>query len=195
MLRDVGGRGFPTIAVLSPEGELIGKHNGPRNVAGFTKTIDSAAGLVAARAKVEGGDEAAATDVLMYEMQFGLVTSLDAAKKRFEGLKKVSPEQKKELDGLMAGLEFSELMDQKNDLAEGVFETKVMDMYKAGRIPTGDTMVDFWFYGILQPAQERKDAELATKAVEVLGATEVFKDPRNKKMLDEIREEISGYGK
>jgi hypothetical protein len=195
MLRDVGGRGFPTIALLSPEGELIGKHNGPRNVAGFTKTIESASGLVSARAKVAEGDKAAMTDVLLYEMRFGMVTSLDAAKKRFEGLEKVSPEQKKELEGLMAGIEFSELMDQREELAEGAFETKVMEMYKAGRIPTGDKMVDFWFYGILQPAQARKDAEMATKAVEVLGATEIFKDPRNKKMLDEIREEIAGYGK
>ncbi len=195
MLREVGGRGFPTIALLSPEGDLIGKHNGPRTAEGFVASIDNAAGLVSARAKVAEGDEAAKTDLLKYELQFGLVETLDAAKKRFEGLTKVSPEQKKELEGLMAGLEFSELMGQRGTLGEEVVAAKAVEMYKAGRIPTGNDAIDFWFYGVLTHARNEEDAELAGKAIEVLGATDVFKDPRNSKMLDEIRKEVAGWGK
>ena len=195
MLKDVGGRGFPTIAVLTPDGDLIGKHNGPRTAEGFVKTIDSADVLLTARAKAAKGDEGAMTDVLMQELKLGIVKSLDDATKRFDALKKVSPEQKEEIQGLLIGLEFDELMDQRGTLGEEVVAAKAVEMYNAGRIPTGENAINFWFYGVLTHARSEEDADLANKAVKILAAMEPFKDPRNAKLLDEIREEIAGYGK
>ena len=195
MLGTVGGRGFPTIAILSPEGDLIGKHSGPRSVDGFTASIDKASGLLNARAKAAKGDKSAEVDVLLFELGFGLVADLETAKKRLDALEKVTPEQKKELAGLMADLEFSGLMDQRKALGDEALAAKAFEMYEAGRIPTGGRVIDFWFYGVLNYAKNQKDAELALKAVGILAEMEVFKNPRNAKLLDDVREEVAGYGK
>lgn len=195
MLRTVGGRGFPTIAILTPTGELIGKHSGPRSVEGFAASIDKASGLVEARAKAAKGDKSAEVDVLTYELSFGLVEDLETAKERLNALENVTPEQKKEIAGLMADLEFSEVMNQRASLGEDALAAKAFEMYEAGRIPTGGRVIDFWYYGILVHARSKKDAELALKAVNVLAKTEIFKSRRYAKMLDEIREEIAGFGK
>ena len=195
MLSTVGGRGFPTIAVMSPEGELIGKHNGARSVEGFSATIDAAAGLVMARKKAAEGDEAAKTDVFMYELDFGLAGDYETANKRFSELKTVSDEQKVKIMGSLAGLEFDAIMAMREDLGEEGVGLKAYEMYKAGRIPTGNSEVDFLFYGVLSHARATKDAKLATEVADRLAKTEPFKDPRNAKVLEDIREEIAGFGK
>lgn len=194
MLSTVGGRGFPTIALMSPEGELIGKHNGARSIPGFSSSIDAAAGLVMARKKAAEGDEAAKTDVFMYELDFGLAGDFETATKRFNELKMVSDEQKAKIMGSMAGLEFDSIMAMREDLGEEGVGLKAYEMYKAGRIPTGNTEVDFLFYGVLSYARTKKDAKLATEVADRLAKTEPFKDPRNAKMLEGIREEIAGFG-
>ena len=105
----------------------------------------------------------------------------------------MSPEQKAELEGLLADLEFSDLMGQRQTLGEDGVAAKGYEMYKAGRIPSGDA-VNFWFYGVLTHARNEKDAKLAGEVLDRLGKLDIFKGGRNAKMLKDIREEVAGYG-
>ncbi len=191
MLSDVGGRGFPTIALLSPDGELIGRHSGPRSVEGLAAAIDRAAGLINSRAMVAAGDEAAKADLLLYELGFGIVADFKTATQRFEELKKVTPEQEKEIGGLMAGLEFSDVMAQRKTLGGKGVAAKAYEMYQAGRIVTGDIEADFWLSGVLAHAMFQRDIKLGEEVAEKLSKMESFQDPGTaailKRMLARLR--------
>ena len=58
MLYRVGGRGFPTVAVLSAEGEVLAFHDysNPRTIEGFNATIEKAREMQALKAKADKSD-------------------------------------------------------------------------------------------------------------------------------------------
>lgn len=188
MLRDVGGRGFPTIAFLDSEGDLIGKHNGGRDAAGFNATLAAVESLQAALDRVDKGDVAAAADVLIAEIKLGAYDYDGAVAARKE-LEKVSKEQEKALEGLMIDLEFSTLIRSQRSIGAAAFQEKVLEMVEKNRIPTGDRSWSFWYQGVFPAAVANSDGKLARRALDILEADPFF-DGENDKYLDKLRDEV-----
>ena len=86
LLSEKGGRGFPYCVFLDEEGNVLAKHEGPRNVEGFTKTANSVKSFLELKEKAASGDEGAKFDYLLARIELGHL-SADDAKKECDGLK------------------------------------------------------------------------------------------------------------
>ncbi|MBI2923901.1 MAG: hypothetical protein HYY18_22815 [Planctomycetes bacterium] len=186
LLNEKGGRGWPFFAVLDADGTLLAKHGYDRSfdVAGFTKTIEEGLELRTKRRKAENYDKGAAYDWLVAQLGFGQL-KLDEAKKKVTALGKMTPERQAVLDPLIANLEVAEI-EKEQAMALG---KKFLELKKAGKIPAEDrTRMRFW-NGLLEYAEEQKDAVLYEEAMN--GALEalVKAEPTMAQFVDRLREE------
>lgn len=62
LLSEKGGTGWPHVAFLDAEGEVLLPHKGPDTVEGFAKSAADARTYLAARAAAAGGDRTAAAE-------------------------------------------------------------------------------------------------------------------------------------
>ncbi|HKS17195.1 MAG TPA: hypothetical protein VJU16_07770 [Planctomycetota bacterium] len=180
LLSQVGGTGFPHVVAMEASGEVVGVLDWQkRSVDGFKGLMASGKEFVDLRAKAEKGDAAAKTDYFLRALKLGRF-KLSAAKSYQATLKKVTPDQKKEIDGLFAGLEFKEVVEPLNKIERGTDPAKVKElqrdagkkcweMHQGGRIPAEDNDFGGFYSLILIFAEVEKDIptfELALKAIQ-----------------------------
>lgn len=136
---------WPTVLFLDADGDVLLKHEGPRTVAGFNRTLSLLQALVDARARVAGGDQSAQLELFMAEAGLGLL-DFETAKVRLEKLPRPTAERQNEIRGLMADLEFEYYRKAQRRLGEARFLAKLGEMKKNGRLPQGRNAWMFWWY-------------------------------------------------
>jgi hypothetical protein len=170
LLQEKGGQGFPYVAFMDAEGAVAGKHQGARTVDGFDETARKAKRFVELKTRAAGGDKAAAIDLFLAEAETGSIPPPDVRKRAAE-LTDLTPEQKKSLDALLAGLDALEILltvkpDKQSRIDAG---KKYLDMKMAGRIPSGDVAFNFWSL-ILDYCESTKDVATYEEGVRFLRA-------------------------
>lgn len=196
MLGDVGGNAFPTFVFLDAEGEVLGKHNGGRSAAAFHSTRQAVVDMLAAKKKVDAGDESAQAALLIAEIKLGKV-DLDGAKKGYEELDEVTDAEEAAILDLINGLEFGDMMAKlrRRQLKPEEFHASVLEMLENGRAPTGEEgSRDFWYYGVMPAALQKEDADLAKRALKTLEEHPFFQGD-NARYLTRYREAVEALGK
>lgn len=179
LLQTVGGRGFPSFFVLDASGEVVGQHQGTRDVAGFAATMQDAAAFVALRRKANAGDEAAHVDYLIARARFGNV-DVDAFRAEI-GKLEMTQEQRQAYQGVLANA----MYDQVQATAVG---KAFLQMEKDGLVPDGSKRPRF-YYQIFRFAAVKKDVPLMERArAEVKKAWGA--NPRYKTLLANLERQI-----
>lgn len=178
-----GGRGFPYVAVLDAEGNLLAKHYGQRTLEMFRETARraqaKAQSLQDLKARAEQGDAAAKHAYLLAQLELGHL-ALEAARRRADELADLSPEQTRRLHGLLADLEVAEI--GAAPAAEA--GRRCFEMKRAGRIPIGDEAVQAFWFLILDYAESQKDAPAFEEGLTAL-KSRFGADPRMRKALQD----------
>jgi len=160
LLKEKGGRGFPTLLFLDADGNVLAQQ-GERTVAGFERTAALLQGLEATRKKADAGDASAKVDLLLAEMKLGGVKTRDQASSRLVGLQPDAG-QKKELDSFFTEWEVEELMAERPPVDE--VAQKFAAMWREGRVPEGRNARYFW-NTLLTWADKKGDAEILETAL------------------------------
>ena len=177
LLGKVGGRGFPTIAALDADGNVIGHLRGQRNVSGFEGLMSSAketsTQLRNLAQKASKGDAAAKLELFEKKLQLKHF-DFAAAQAAYKALGKVSDDVKKRIEAQLAGLEVASIFakvkpNKKSQIAAG---EKLAAMVKAGREPKGRMeRLNSWFL-ISMWAESTKNVEMFERAYKTFKATE-----------------------
>lgn len=169
LLQEKGGRGFPHLVAMSKDGDVTAALTGERTVAGFRAMMEAGAKFESVKSKaVKTTDDE--IFLLKHDVSMGNV-KLDGAKERAAKLKDLTEAQKKEIDGLLLGLEIQASLPtsrnpEENKAQAAAAGKKFAEMWAAGRTPSGDDGAIGGFYSmILEHAESVKDADLFEKAL------------------------------
>ena len=201
LLGKVGGRGFPHLVAMDATGKLFG---GPddRTVESFRKHMTLVGEYGSYKTKADKGDAAAKVEFFIRALKVGDFKKFDEAKNHLATLKNVSKEQKAEIDVLFIGLEVRDIIEP---LAQNKDKTKVaeltksvgkklVEMDKAGRIPSTDDDFGAFYSVILTYAEQEKDIPLFEKGLDAIKERFGDKLPKRflaakEKILEKMKEE------
>ncbi len=140
-----GGSGFPYLVFLAADGKILAKHNypRPRTADGFGETLEEAEAAVALRAKAAGGDADAVREVFGQDLEYGNLTAKEATA-AVAGMKNLAAEDKARYDGLIANLEFREIMAGINKKAEELGDALTPDAIKGLQADAGKQFIAMW---------------------------------------------------
>lgn len=194
LLREVGGRGFPTMKFMDGDGNVLGEPGG-RDIAAFEKALASIESVFDLEKRIEAGEKGLEVKLFLAKMDMGAY-KFEAAKKKAASFEKLTDEEKKAIAAKMVNLEVDHIMESAMTSEEGIKEAAVrfMEMVKEGNIPTGETAGMFWSV-IAMKAEEDKNIEMFEKALNALlkqygeeeGAAEYFDSMQEK--LDKMKAE------
>ncbi|MCU0726371.1 MAG: hypothetical protein MUE73_11360 [Planctomycetes bacterium] len=183
LLNEKGGRGFPYLAILDAEGNVVAKPPS-RSVEGFRTAVDAGGKFADLKAK-KSPTAADKVELLILEIGLGNLT-YDEAKTRAEEIQGLDDELKAKLAQGLLPLEVrSHIPPVRNPTVEQrAAAGKVFaEMFRAGRVPADEETVQPFFIFMLDHAEAVKDAELFRTALGKL--TERFGDnPRAKGFFD-----------
>ena len=154
---------------MDAEGNVLAKHLGARDAAGFSATGKSATAFVDLKKKAEKGDKAAQAELLVQQLELGHLSADDARKKMKEVA--LSAEQKAKVEALFADVEVREVLksvtqDKATRIAAG---KKFLEMRKASKpAPAGDRELQGYWISIMDAAEEGKDAKTFAEGFEAL---------------------------
>lgn len=169
LLSQKGGTGFPYLAFLDAEGNVLAKHMGMREVAGFSATAKTAAAFVDLKKKAENGDKAAKSELLVQQLELGHLSADDARAKMKDVA--LSAEQKAKVEALLANAEVQDVLktvtqDKATRVAAG---KKFLELKKAGKpAPAGEREFQSYWIFIMDAAEADKDARTFEEAYEAL---------------------------
>ncbi len=192
MLGKVGGTGFPTLRVMNAAGDVVANHNGARSVEGFKATFVKIDELNALRKRVKAGEKELAAKLLLEELNMGAI-KYAAAKKSLAAIKKIKPETKAEIEKILVGMEFNEIMSGLTEENFLEHAAKIADMARAGRIPGGRQEGTFWQI-IASWADKKGDLPLLKKAFPYL-EEKYGSYPQAKEFLDGLKNRIDELSK
>lgn len=182
-----GGRGFPTLKFLDAKGNAVGEPQG-RDIAAFDATMKKIADLDDLRKRIKKGEKGLDAKLLLAELKMGAVKYADA-QKRFKAIKKIKPEVKEEIAGLIIGLEFNEIMGRMTQDNYKELGAEVAKMAREGRIPGGYEKDMFWQV-VSGWADENGDLPLLKKSYKYLNE-KYGSNERAKKFLDGLKTRIA----
>ncbi|MHC4973516.1 MAG: hypothetical protein ACYTG3_14410 [Planctomycetota bacterium] len=185
LLQTVGGRGFPSFFALDASGEVIGRHQGTRDAAGFAATMQDATAFVALRRKANAGDKAAQVDYLIARARFGNV-DVDAFRAEI-GKLEMTQEQTQAYRSVLANA----MYDRVQATAVG---KAFLQMEKDGLVPDDGSKRPRFYYQIFRYAAAKKDVPLMERArAEVSKAWSA--NPRYKTLLASLERQIENAKK
>lgn len=191
LLQEKGGTGFPYLVYLDAEGNVLGRHQGERTVAGFRESGGKAREFLELKKKAEGGDKAAGFDCLIARMEMGLVEE-DEIERKVQALGELTPEQHARLDPLLVDARVRGILkgmnpkDQKAVLDVG---KRFLEMKQAGKVPSGEKeSLSFWNITLAHAERER-DAATYEEALEAL-KRRFGSSPRNKAFFDKAEKKL-----
>jgi hypothetical protein len=187
LLSVYGGRGFPTLKFLDAKGNAIGEPNG-RDIKAFDATVAKIKDLDDLRKRIKKGEKGLDAKLLLAELKMGAVKYGDA-KKRFASIKKIKPEVKTEIEGMIIGLEFNEIMGSMTEENHKELGAKVAKMARDGRIPGGYDKDMFWQV-VAGWADENGDLPLLKKGYKYLNE-KYGSNERAKQFLDNMKSRIA----
>ena len=166
LLSEKGGRGFPHVVCMDAEGGVLAVLNA-RTVDGFKDMMKRGAEFQALVAKKDR-TPAEELSVLKAELGLGRLKP-EEARARATALKGLDEAAKKELDGLLLGLDIRAEMAKitRENAKEGRIAAgkAFAEMWKAGREPTDEDTVQPFFILMLDYAESIPDAALFEKAL------------------------------
>ena len=192
LLGKYGFRGFPSLAWLDAEGNLVTKQSG-RDVEAFQATLTNLDALDDLRVRIKKGGKGSKglqADLLVAELNLGTV-SYEDAKKRRKGLRRLKDSVAIEIDGLLLNLEIQEILEStgRDRGAAEKAGAKFYDMAKKGRVPSGDSGFSFWRLA-MDHAKSEGDAKVFEMGYNSL-AEELKDEPRAKRFLEGLAEELA----
>lgn len=191
LLSEKGGGGFPYLAFLNAEGDVVAKHQGPRSIEGFQQTAKDAKLYVELKKKMDEGkaDLATKVDFLVVSAKLGNVSLADA-QKQAKDLAGLSPDQQKKVDEALANLEIADILKTvRSKDAQAEAGRKFFEMKKEGRVATFDGTIWGYWVCILTHAEAQKDAATYEEGLNALKAK--FKDSAAyKKALEQFEKTL-----
>lgn len=168
LLSEKGGMGFPYLAYMDADGNVIAKPGG-RSVQAFEATLSGAVvEFQQLKDAAADGDEEAQRNLFVKQVEFQHFASVDDARKAMAKVKGLSDEQSKRIESMLTDQEFGAILSSVRSLNEAAAAgKKALPMLKAGRIPGGNNSLYFWLF-IGKHAEAEKDAELLKRAISEL---------------------------
>ena len=185
LLSEKGRNSFPSIAVLDATGELLAVHEGPRDIAGFEKTVAKAREFAPLLAKAAAGDKAARKQVLLTRVRWKAIAP-DELRRQADELE-LSADEKAQI---AAGLTDLELLHVRRLKDPNEALAMLRRIHDEGRVPaSGTPQLMFWNYWLTH-ADALGDATEYRRAfieLEKLAADE----PRYAKRLEDARKRLA----
>lgn len=178
LFKEKGFRGFPSFCVMDASGQVVAKHAGTRDVAGFTATVAKGKDYVALREAASSGDSVAKMQLFVKDLELGSM-SFARGSLKFAVLEDEMPARlQREAKAHLATLLFNEIqagliaksragMDRAEYMHE--YETTMLEFFESGNIPAGYA-ANSVLSTVFRVAQKRKDTELFAKALDVFKA-------------------------
>ena len=204
LLSEIGGNFFPYVVALSSEGKVIAQLDfQKRSVDGFRDMMKEGRDFLDLKAKVDKGDNAAKIAYFPKAVKLGQF-KLAEARKFVAGIKNVPADSKKEIDGLLAGLEMDEVLKPLREnrdpgkrkelqLAAG---RKMGEMDKAGTIPWDDDHFrDFYALMVIAGEEDKNIAAMErglAQLKERLGEKMKRFTDQKEAVLQKLKEEKEG---
>lgn len=159
LLSEYGFRGFPSLALLDAEGEIITKKVS-RDLPSMKEVTKSASTYVTMKAKVDAGEEVDQAEWLMARMGMGLLT-VDEAKEAMADVE-LSDAQAEKMDTMLVVLEVETMMSQARSRGPeaGQHPAMIYKMWKSNRkLPAGHSLEGFYMAMLLQEAENQDDGK------------------------------------
>lgn len=167
LLKEKGGRGFPTLLFLDQDGEVLARQ-GERSVAAFEATLKQVQGYLDLRRRAAAGEAGLDAAVLVAELRLGRV-GFEDARSRAAALQKVSADQRAELDQLLLDAEVRGILENMPREAEkqAAAGKRLAEIAASGRLPTSEVQRGFWAF-LSRYAADQKDAALLESCIQNL---------------------------
>ena len=157
LLSQKGFQGFPSLAIMDANGEVLKKDLG-RSIPAMNAAVDSIGAYHGLKARIASGEKGLEGKMFMAELAMGKITAAEAKSK--VGALKLSAADSKKVDSLIFDSEFSEWLDKARSrrMPAPEFFGNVHKAFKAGRRPTvgGEAEPMFWQF-LLQGAENAAD--------------------------------------
>ena len=170
LLQEKGGRGFPYLAFLDAEGNVICKHQGARTLEGFLASGEKVGSFLELKKKAEGGDKAAGFDYLLAQIELGLDDG-DEIERKVQALGELTPEQHAKLDPLLNDVQIHGILkgvnprDEEAVLGAG---GRFLGMMQAGKLPRGRQEAQAFWSILMTYAEKQQDAATYEASLEGL---------------------------
>ena len=194
LLQEKGFGGYPTLAFMDAEGNVIGKPN-DRSVAAFASARDALMVIGEVRRKADAGDKKAAVELLFLEFTLGTIDAQaleagvaeladHASREQFAQAKQIG------LDGDIYALYVASFQDPESGAA-----SKMLAILDAGKLPTPGSLACTGFWSILgEHARETGDTKLLRRVVKGMRA-DMASDTRSMEQADGYEETAAGLDK
>ena len=191
----MGGTGFPTLMFLDAEGRKLMKYSGPRTSSGFADSLTKIEDFLALGKKAEAGDEKAATEYFIAQLELEWL-SLEDARKKVETLTKVSSKQKKQIAQLLVDTEVRELAKKAGDDLDGRIEAgkHFAEMFKEKRVPGSQAQLTAYWTIMADYAESARDKKLFKKIVKEFEDT-VKSGSYSRKTLKSLEQRLADFPK
>jgi len=192
ILSKKGGGGFPYVAILDGDGDVLAPHGYEKGFSPdtFRAVTATAKENGAVKARAASGDAAAKKQFFLLQLGFGTL-SVEAVKTQAAGLD-FTPEEKAKVDDFVTGAEVSAALRgvNRNDPATLVAAGKQFNgMYGAGRVPKDQRLRHSFFFVITEYAKAEKDIAAFEKALGELSQM-AASNPRMQQALDKLRRDL-----
>jgi hypothetical protein len=194
LLQEKGFRGYPSLAFMDAEGNVIGQPS-DRTVAAFANTRDALVKVDAVRERADAGDQAAAVELLFLNFSLGTIEA-DALEAGVATLAEhATREQLAEakqigLDGRIYEMYASSFQDEDSDAP-----AKMLVLLEAGQLPTPGSRACTGFWSTLgEHARVSGDAKLLRRVAKGM-RSDMSSDTRSMEQAGAYEETALGLDK
>jgi len=187
-LKEKGFRGFPSLAFMDASGEILAVQ-GDRSVEGFRKTQADVQAYADLMKRVAKGEKGLGVEVMKAEWALGKLTWAEA-KKKADGLGKLTPNEQKQVTQIVLDAEVVERsMETRDEEKFKAAYARFKEMATDGYVPGPKAKRAFWFT-MLQGADQANDLKLYRRCVEQV--KEILADnKRAEKYLQSLDERLA----
>ncbi|MDP7062981.1 MAG: hypothetical protein QF489_08655 [Planctomycetota bacterium] len=166
LLREKGGRGFPTLMFLDAEGEILGEPGG-RDVASFDKTLGALMAIKDLEKRIAAGEKNLDDDLFMAQLAMGQFKTVKEIEEKAQSFKKLTEEQKSTIAKAIVAKKVEEAMNNMERGPDGQAKLgkKFKAIYDEGIYPEGDMEGPFWGF-LMEYAESEGDAKTMEVALD-----------------------------
>jgi len=185
LLQEKGFGGYPTLAFMDADGEVIGKPN-DRTVAAFSNSRDALMAIDAVREKAAAGDRKAQVELLFLEYTLGSIKA-QALNSGIESLAQyASAEQLAKAEQIRVDARIYELYIAGFNEPNGDSTDKIIAMLHAGELPTpGSLSCNVFWSTIGRRAQQTGNTTLLRRVAKGMHA-DLAADRQSQDMADSL---------
>lgn len=177
LLKEKGFGGFPTLAFMDAEGNVIATHQGERSVKGFRETNAAVMSFQDLKTRIAKGEKGLEFDLFVAEWNLGTL-DFEKARARVEGMKKLSDAQRTQAKQIVQDADVLNTASSMRQIREQDAAAEAADaagkhfheMFEAGYRPGARAESTFW--GMLANwADKNGKVDSLDKAVEWMNKT------------------------